>query len=266
VIAKSLEIQSAEGPRKTIIRATGRGSAVFATGATVDKGRLVGFTLSGGVGFNFTGARDGYGGGFELAAPAGVTFEIQDCVISENNSSGITFGGGFHVTWGGTLLMNNSLVHGNAAWASGGAALVEQSNLVADRCTFVSNTSNGFNRIGGISAAGNCDIKIKNSILWGNSSNQYGSFSSGPSGTGNFYFSYSILQGGTAGSTGGSTKTVVVAGTGNLSVDPKFADTVTYKLGSGSPGIDAGDPTSANDSDGTRADIGFSEPRVLPKN
>jgi len=148
-------------------------------------------------------------------------------------------------------------VHSNAAWVNGGAALIEGANLIADRCTIVSNTNNGYNRIGGISGAGNCNIQIKNSILWNNSTNQYGSFSSGPGGNATFTFSYSIVQGGTTATVGGNTKTLVNTGTGCLTSDPVFAETTSYTLGTGSPAINTGDPAAAKDADGSRADIGW---------
>jgi len=257
VIEKAVQILSAEGPEKTIIRSASKASAVFAKGEGVNGGKLIGFTLTGGGGLNFPGAFNRYGGGFELAAPAGVNFEVRHCIIRNNSDSGITFGGGLHVTWGATLHLVNSLIHSNAAWANGGAALIEQSNLIADRCTIVSNTNNGFNRIGGISAAGNCNIQIKNSILWNNFHNQYGSFSSGPGGNATFSFSYSIIQGGTTATVGGNTKTIVNTGAGCLSSDPKFAETTTYALGAGSPAIDSGDPAAPKDLDNTRADMGW---------
>jgi formylglycine-generating enzyme required for sulfatase activity len=121
----------------------------------------------------------------------------------------------------------------------------------------VSNTNNGFNRIGGISAAGNCNIQIKNSILWNNSTNQYGSFSSGPGGNATFTFSYSNIQGGTSATVGGNTKTLVTTGAGCINSDPVFAETTNYTLGTGSPAINTGDPNAAKDADGSRADMGW---------
>jgi hypothetical protein len=192
-----------------------------------------------------------------MNAPAGTTFEVKNCIIRNNSDAGITSGGGLHVTGGSTLKLTNSLVHSNAAWASGGAALIEGANLIADRCTIVFNTNNGFNRIGGISGAGNCNIQIKNSILWNNSTNQYGSFSSGPGGNATFTFSYSDIQGGTTATVGGNTKTIVVVGPGNINSDPKFAETVYYTLSPDSPCINTGDPNAAKDADGSLADMGW---------
>ena len=256
VIEKAVEISSTAGPAQTIIRSANKASAVFCRGEGVKGGKLIGFTLTGGGGANNPGYNR-YGGGFAINAPAGTTFEVVNCIIRNNSDVGITFGGGFHVTGGSTLKLTNSLVHSNAAWANGGAALIEGANLIADRCTIVSNTNNGFNRIGGISGAGNCNIQIKNSILWNNSTNQYGSFSSGPGGNATFTFSYSIVQGGTSTTIGGNTKTLVNTGTGCLTADPVFSETTSYSLGTGSPAINTGDPNAAKDADGSRADIGW---------
>jgi alpha-tubulin suppressor-like RCC1 family protein len=256
VIEKAVEISSTAGPAQTIIRSANKASAVFCRGGGVKGGSLVGFTLTGGGGANNPGYNR-YGGGFAINAPAGTSFEVKNCIIRNNSDAGITFGGGFHVTGGSTLKLTNSLIHSNAAWANGGAALIEGANLIADRCTIVSNTNNGFNRIGGISGAGNSNIQIKNSILWNNTTNQYGSFSSGPGGNATFTFSYSIVQGGTTATVGGNTKTLVNTGTGVLNSNPVFAETTNYSLGTGSPAINTGDPSAAKDADGSRADMGW---------
>ncbi|NDG72423.1 MAG: hypothetical protein EBY32_14250, partial [Proteobacteria bacterium] len=256
VIEKAVEISSTAGPSQTIIRSASKASAVFCRGEGVKGGSLTGFTLTGGGGANNPGYNR-YGGGFAINAPAGTTFEVKNCIIRNNSDAGITFGGGFHVTGGSTLKLTNSLIHSNSAWANGGAALIEGANLIADRCTIVSNTNNGYNRIGGISGAGNCNIQIKNSILWSNTTNQYGSFSSGPGGNATFTFSYSIVQGGTTATVGGNTRTLVNTGAGSLTSDPVFAETTNYTLGTGSPAINTGDPNAAKDADGSRADMGW---------
>ena len=62
----------------------------------------------------------------------------------------------------------------------------------------------------------------------------------------------------------------VAEATGNIGQDPMFADRSNgdYNLLSTSPAIDAGDPASPSDPDGTRADIGYlpgrSSPQELP--
>jgi sugar lactone lactonase YvrE len=49
------------------------------------------------------------------------------------------------------------------------------------------------------------------------------------------------------------------SGTGNISVDPRFRASASgdYSLAQGSPAIDAGDPASSRDANGTRADMGY---------
>ena len=118
VIEKSLEISSTAGPAKTTIRSAGLASAVYCKGAGVKGGKLIGFTLTGGGGANNSG-NNRYGGGFAINAPAGTTYEVKNCIITDNNNPGITFGGGLHATGGATLSLTNSLIKNNAAWANG---------------------------------------------------------------------------------------------------------------------------------------------------
>ena len=51
---------------------------------------------------------------------------------------------------------------------------------------------------------------------------------------------------------------MALPGQGNINADPLFADAENsdYRLSAGSPAIDAGDPDSPRDPDGTRADMG----------
>ena len=85
-------------------------------------------------------------------------------------------------------------------------------------------------------------VRIASSIVWGNGADL--------AGDGVFDVSYSDV--GSAGDTGWEP----LAGIGNLSVDPLFADTTTYTLAPGSPCVDAGSPY-ALDADSTRADMGL---------
>ncbi len=109
-------------------------------------------------------------------------------------------------------------------------------NMSIDRCTFADNTSiavdNGYG-----------DSDITNSILWDNGteiSNTYGTVT----------VSYSDIQGG-------------YLGTSNINSDPLFLNaadddyTLTWDEDDKSPCINTGDPNSANDPDGTRADMGY---------
>ncbi len=87
-------------------------------------------------------------------------------------------------------------------------------------------------------------IIIENSIIWG------GEFEDGfvLVGNTNLNVSYSNI----------STFEGAVAGSGNISSDPLFndSDNDDYSLQAGSPAIDSGNPSTANDPDGTRCDMG----------
>lgn len=256
VADKNLNIIATEGADKTKVFASSSASVVSFSGTGANGSSLTGFTLSGGAGYR--GGYNQYGGGIDISLPAGSAIDIKNCVISDNNSSSITFGGGMHISGGGTANVTNTLFRNNAAWANGGAILVEGANLVLDACTVVDNKSNYFNEIGGISAAGNCDIQIKNSILWGNAGSQYGSFTSGPSGTGKFTFENSAVQDGVnVSSSWGNTLTQSASLGTNYTQDPVFSGASDYSLAPDSPYTDAGSVSAEQDPDGSVAALGY---------
>jgi len=253
---KSLQIISLEGAEKTKIISASAASVARYSGAGVDGGSLNGFTLSGGAGY--TGAYNQYGGGIDVSLPADKSITVRNCIVSDNKSAAITFGGGMHISGGGTANVINTLFRNNAAWANGGAILVEGSKLVMDACTVVGNRSDYYNEIGGVSAAGNCDVQIKNSILWGNSGSQYGSFTSGPSGTGKFTFENSAVSGGVnVTSLWGNTRTQSFSTGTNYTQDPVFSGAADYSLSPESPYKNAGSVSAQSDPDGSVAALGY---------
>ena len=106
----------------------------------------------------------------------------------------------------------------------------------------------------------------RGNLVWGNSQSFFPAWSGFPSGTtaqiwsgwaGTNAASYSLAQGGVTGPQIANTI---------LTNAPSFVSTNTgnFSLATGSPGIDAGDPTSPLDPDGTRADTGYRSDRFVP--
>jgi hypothetical protein len=89
-------------------------------------------------------------------------------------------------------------------------------------------------------------FNMKNNIFWGDSSVPLTNYD-------NMQFSYTDFLGG-------------CIGEGNINADPMFVDSANgdYRLRWDSPCIDAGDPASPRDPDGSRADMGALPPYVPP--
>jgi len=139
--------------------------------------------------------------------------------------------------------ISRSVFAGNSATKMGGA--IFNWGAVSDpeisNCSFYDNTcANGsaiHNRALGIIGS------IKNSIFYGN---QYPPVSLSSSAEGDTEISYSLID------------QAEFTGNNNITGNPLFADTINYNLQimGGSPCIDAGDPSSPEDPDGSVADMG----------
>lgn len=177
-----------------------------------------------------TNSGNTYGGGIDCNVRA----TIRNCIV-RNNGASQYFSGGLHC--GGSacdVSVYNCLFVGNSVRCSGGAVLSDgEANVILDRCTIYNNTCSSWNQIGGVSVANSARATVKNSIVWGNSSAQFGSYSGARSGT--LTATYCCVQNGWTGS-------------GNISDDPQFADTeFDFVLqrsspcrGAGQNGIDMG--------------------------
>ncbi len=137
---------------------------------------------------------------------------LLNCVFSRNQA---TNGGALFLNGNGPLGMTNCLLTANVAMA-GGALYSSVTNAIGsvENTTVVSNSPDGFNGYGG---------SIHDSILFFNGANQI--VNGSPTVT------YSDVNGGHT-------------GTGNLNLNPQFADTTNYLLSMSSPAIDAGDPAT----------------------
>lgn len=202
---------------ETIINGSASNSVVI-----ISSGVLDGFTITNG---------DAQSGGGIKVSPGNPV--IRNNIIIGNNASN---GGGINV-YG--LAVNASIerniITGNSASSAGDAIYGPNSNAKLINNTIVNNTGiagDGINVSAGIVFS---VPTIRNCIIWGN----------GDDLVGNVVTTYSDIEDGDFGS-------------GNISSNPLFVDINNgdFHLHENSPCIDAGDPSSPNDPDGTRADIG----------
>ena len=162
---------------------------------------------------------------------------------SATQISHLTVTGGNAATGGGiaaytaTPVIRHVIVHGNTATTSGGGIYLE-GNATLSHVTVFGNTSGGNGD--GINHAGTGTIAITNSILWGNGTEDLSS-------TGTADLTYSIIG-----------DDAWLSGAGNKNESPDFVDEANgdFNLNWGSPAMDAGDPNSPDDPDGSRADMG----------
>jgi hypothetical protein len=210
---KKLILQSKEGAGKTTILAKDSlRSVVMLKGASIR-----GFTITGGTGHPVKSSygHDYYGGGVY----AGGESTIEDCII-HNNGHGTakknagTFAGGIYAGSGSKVTLRNSLVLNNYAWACGGAVLVDYGGRmrIENSTIFGNESTNFFGHQGGVGMANGGQVDIVNSLLWGNSGDQIGAFSSIYANGTKADVSYSLVEGG-------------YEGEGNLQVtNPGFTD------------------------------------------
>jgi len=198
------------------------------------------------------------GGGVSNAGTAVFT----NCIFTENSSYGR--GGGLYNT--GTATLTHCTFAANVAAGDGGG-IANEGTISLSKCVLRHNTTPGSG--GGLYTSGtsvltNCTIRLNtgdaegggiftsgnilltNSIVYGNTTNGLHLFVQDGDATVN----HSNIEGGLP--------IGAIDGGGNLDVDPMFSDRVEgdVRLSTDSPCIDAGDPDSPLDPDGTRADMG----------
>lgn len=252
LLGKLLIVESTGGPDVTVLDGSSRSDSVVIANKGEPVGTTVrGFRITGGAGHPAPSSYgfDYYGGGVLVGGP-GSFLRVEDCRIEDNALSTGTFGGGVCASGNSCRAeLYGCTIINNRAWASGGATLTDGTgtSMRIERCTVVGNQATAwrFGHQGGISMANWSSVEVIDSIVWGNQGYQIRAFGApydrGTSAT----VSYSCVQGG-------------FTGTGNISSDPLFenAGARDYRLQSGSPCIDTGDPSSPVDPDGSRADMG----------
>ncbi len=188
----------------------------------------------------------GAGGGFYLN-----NSDIILQTVEVTNNSSQYDGGGINC-YASAPSLNGVLIADNfTQWNGGGISAFNGSNPYITKSTIANNIANQSGS--GLAGLYNSDITMLNSIIWGNATNN---IYLEPTAT--FTATYSDLQSGTGQN---------YFGEGCIDDDPLFADPFNgdYSLtweniptpdDTKSPCIDAGDPNSAFDPDGTRADMG----------
>ncbi len=179
------------------------------------------------VNVTITGHATSFGGGIYCYMSSSPN--LHSVTISSNAAG---WGGGIYCELGSNPSLEYVIISNNYASRGGGIYCYESSYPSLDNVTISNNTAaeNG----GGIWTYDY--LYIINSILWNNSPEEiYGSASA----------TYSDIEGGWAGE-------------GNIDSDPLFVDPANgdYHLTENSPCIDAGDPASPLDPDGTITDMG----------
>ncbi|HHE47096.1 MAG TPA: hypothetical protein ENL08_05285, partial [Bacteroidetes bacterium] len=266
------------------------GSLILTTGdeAYVDSTVIDGDENGTVVTFRNSESRDAVLTGFTIQngstdQPAGIDCEpgsptITHCIIQNNTSSGS--GGGIGIYQDSEPIISQCVIRNNTShWSGGGVMVNQSSNAVIVHCLITQNRATAESGLGGGIAIRQCAPLIENCsiidnenegadgmlILWGANPRIVNSiFWDNP--TAIFFnitgernsvtISYSDIEGGEDGISGDNGD--INWGEGNIDEDPLFADPDNgdFHLTEDSPCIDAGDPDSPEDPDGTRADMG----------
>lgn len=218
---KRLHIQSITGPTTTIIDGSGLGTSVI----TMNSGEnefdmLDGFTVRGGSGTFVDGVLRGGGMYLDDAEPT-----ILNCIFRDN---GADEGGAIYIGPAiFSMIIYNTLFHDNFA-GTGGAIYTKDTTTTLRNCTVAANQAIeaspmiGAGTGGGVYQTGSSELRLTNTIIWGNLPNGVTS--------NDLESTYSNIQ------------NTAAPGDGNISLDPRFVDSGAddFRLDAASPCIDAG--------------------------
>ncbi len=275
--SKIIEVRSENGPEYTIIDGENAHTSVFIFNS--GEGRLSvvdGFTITGAGDYaiwcqanasptiinNIIMGNSGRGINCDVGSSL-----IKNNIITQNDGGGIKCNGASEID--GNIIMNNTAQNGAGIYCAGGLSVVQiisnntiiwnsatelggggigvysSPKIINNTICFNTTTGSG----GAIYSGTSATPTVLNTILWGNTSPEIELYRA------TIYVTYSDVQGGWPGES-------------NINADPLFVDPDNrdYHLQAGSPCIDAGDPNSPNDTDGTRADIGafYYDQSIMP--
>jgi len=165
------------------------------------------------------------------------TVLVRNCTITSNTDLCAGSGGGITVSAGASATLINCIINKNTANRRGGLSISAGASATVINCVIYSNISCD----GNSSIFSSGSIAILNSIVWNNTDSPGDEFYTQNA-------TYSDVDG-----------VAILYGTGNISVDPLFADPTAgdFHLLPGSPCINSGNPADDYiDLDGSRNDIG----------
>lgn len=173
--------------------------------------------------------------------------------LTLQNNTAIHNGGGMYCDQSSPII-NTALIIANTAHGHGaGVYCKNSSNLQYTQATITENTAWGNG--GGIYCWIESNPEVTNSIIWNNSPQQI--YFRNSEGSNSVIFAFSDIQGGLEGIETNNNGEVFWL-EGNIDADPLF-DTIgdnPFALTADSPCIDAGDPNTPLDPDGTISDMG----------
>lgn len=222
---KALVLRGPGGPWLAVVNAQSRGRVLRVGSGETAAARLEGLLLA-----NGSAALGG-----AILVEAGSALTVERCLFLRN----LAGSGGALAIDGGTLTLRDSLFFRNQASGPGGALAASGEALVdARRCTFSANAAGSG---GAVSADDLAALALLGSIAWQDTAPVGAELHL--AGSASLTVEFSNVAGGAAAAALSGSATLDW-GPGNLDADPLFLEPayMNYRLHSGSPCVDSGDP------------------------